>query len=83
MNYYSEGERGDMPLDDDVILNADGWAVERYARHRENALVNFKWWVFGMPPVDELRARYTGGPFTDEEEDRIRKIVRDEIDSGD
>lgn len=70
-----------MILDDDEIADAPGWALQKHAKLHENILVNLYWWLFGMPPTEELRDRYSPRPFDDEQEERIREIVREEIGS--
>lgn len=53
--------------------------VYRKVWRGEHVLKRAWWWFVGMPPADELREAYSPQPFSDEEEARVREIVREEM----
>lgn len=63
----------------DGLRDAPDAVVYSRVRRGENILKRAWWWLIGMPPADELRERYSPVTVTDEEETRIREIVREEI----
>jgi hypothetical protein len=63
----------------DGIEDAPDWYVNYKVWRGEHVGKRLWWWLVGMPPVEELRETYGPGPFTREEEARIRELVREEV----
>jgi hypothetical protein len=67
-----------MTHEEDSIGPSRARYLQKEVYRRSNALQKVWWFIFGMPPAKELAERLEGGPFNDEEEERIREIVREE-----
>jgi len=63
----------------DGIEDASDWYVNYKVWRGEHVGKRLWWWLVGMPPAEELRERHGTGPFTGEEEARIRELAREEV----
>ena len=65
-------------MDSDAVFEAQRLQIEAWSRAHIG--LKCKWWLFGMPQTDELRAwvQARTSPFSPAEEARIREIVSEE-----
>lgn len=68
-----------MTREEEDITPTRARILQLKAYRRSNGLQKLWWFLVGMPPAEELAERLEGGPFSDEEETRIREIVREEV----
>ena len=62
----------------DGLEDAPDATVYNRVYRGEHILKRAWWWLFGIPPAEDLREEYGTRPFTAKEERRIREIVRED-----
>lgn len=58
--------------------------LQKEAKRCSHIGLRIKWWFFGMPDAEDLQEYLTErkSPFTQREEERVRELVREELQEG-